>query len=311
MNSSNFLRRNVLKYPDVYAVKSEYGDLTYSELDEQVNKLSNALLTRGIKQIDKVILFMPNTLEFLISYFAIQRIGAIVVPININLSRSEIDYILNDSKPRAIIAHNLVFETLRGLDADIVKIKTEKGNLYWESFLEITDAASSDEVACLLTGDNLSTLLYTVDTNNEPKRVLFDYRSIITVSQMICAVMEVKSQSRILLMMSFNHSAPFHLFLMAGMVAGSTLILRTTFTPELLIEAVESEQTTHFFGTPEAYLLTAEKLQNKEANLSSVRWWIYDALPISSNEIEFIKRRFKTDQFVSINRITEDDYDYD
>ncbi len=308
MNSSNFLASNALEYPDVYAVKSEYGHLTYSELDEQVNRLSNALIKRGIKKIDKVILFMPNTLEFLISYFAIQRIGAIVVPINIKSTENDINYILNDSKPRAIIAHNLVFDTLRGLDADIVKIKTGKGNLNWESFLEITSSASTEKVECLLTGDDLSTLLYTLDTNSDPKRVLFNYRNVIMVSQMICSEMEIKHESRILLMMSFNHSAPFHLFLMAGMVAGSTLVLRASFSAELLIEAVESEQTTHFFGNPEAYLETAKKLRNKEANLSSVLWWIYDDAPITIDDTELIKRRLKTNNLVSINKITEDDY---
>ena len=70
---------------------------------------------------------------------------------------------------------------------------------------------------------------------------------------------------------------------------------------------MESEETTHFFATPEAYLLTAEKLQNNEANLSSVLWWIYDETPISAKEIEFIKRRFKTNNFVSIYELTEDE----
>ena len=104
MISSHLIERNALRYPDNYAVKSEYGHLTYFELDEQVNRLGNGLLAKEIKRKDKVILFMPNTLEFLISYFAIQRIGAIVVPININSTLQEVVQfiktmiVLNNSK---------------------------------------------------------------------------------------------------------------------------------------------------------------------------------------------------------------------
>lgn len=305
MNSSQLLARNARKYPDVYAVKSEYGHLTYSGLDQQVNRLSNALLARGIKQADKVILFMPNAPEFVISYFAIQRIGALVVPINAKLTMPEINYILDHSNASAIIAHELVFDSVKDLDTNILKIKTGQENGNWESFIEVTSTASFDEIECLLTEDDLSTLLYTSGTTGKPKGVLFNYRNILTVAQMISVEMEFKPESRILLMMPLSHSAPLHLFLMAGMVVGSTLVLRATFTPDLLIEAVETEHTTHFFGAPVAYLLTAKTLENKETDLSSMLWWVYGGAPISTGEVQFIKEQFKTDNLVCVYGLTE------
>ncbi len=305
MNSSELLARNARKYPNVYAIKSEFGHLTYSELDEQVNRLSNALVVKGIKAQDKVVIFMPNVPEFVISYFAIQRIGALVVPINAKLTKPEINYILNHSNASAIIAHELIFESVKTLDANILKIKTGEEWGEWKSFTNIINNASSQVVDCSLVESDLSTLLYTSGTTGKPKGVLFSYRNILTVAQMIAVEMEVKPESRILLMMPLSHSAPLHLFLMAGMTVGSTLVLRATFTPDLLIEAAESEQTTHFFGAPVAYLLTAKVLQNKEANLSSMLWWVYGGAPISTGEVEFIKKEFKTDNLVCVYGLTE------
>lgn len=307
MNSSEFLTKNAQQYPDVFAVKTEYGHLTYAELDEQVNLLGNGLLTRGIKRADKVMLFMPNTVEFVISYFAIQRIGAIVVPVNINSNLSEVEVFIKYSNPHAIIAHHLIFNAVRNLDSDILKIKTSKANLYWESFLEITFTASADKIDCLVNEDDPASLLFTSSTKDIPRSALFNYRSALTIAHMICAEMKIKQSSRVLLMNHPNHSTSFQLFLIASMISGSTLVFRTRFTPELLIEAVESEQITHFFGRIEVYLLTAIKLQNKQANLSSVEFWIYDDEPIKSEEKEFIKKQFETDHFVSINQLTEDD----
>lgn len=88
MNSSNLLARNARKYPNQEAVICHGRRVTYKTLDEQVTRLSHALLSKGIKQQDKVILFMPNVLEFVVSYFAVQRIGAIVVPVNAKFTLS-------------------------------------------------------------------------------------------------------------------------------------------------------------------------------------------------------------------------------
>lgn len=307
MNSSYYLEKNALKYPSHYAVKSEYGHITYLELNEQVNLFANGLIDKGVKRQEKVILFMPNTLEFVMSYLAIQKIGAIVVPININANLPEINEFIKYSNPSAIIVHHLNFNQVRELKLDILKIKTGKGNLYWHSFLEIINNASENEINTLLDENDISSQLFTSSTKDIPRSVLFDYRSILTVSHMICAKMEITHNSRIILMNSFNHTTSFQLFFLGNIIVGATLILRAMFTPDLLIEAVESEQATHFFGLLDAYLTTGIKLQNKEANLSSVLWWIYEEEPLTNNEKSFIKKQFETNNFVSIVELTEEE----
>ncbi len=64
---------------------------------------------------------------------------------------------------------------------------------------------------------------------------------------MIAVEMEVKPESRILLMMPLTHSAPLHLFLMAGVLVGATNVLTPIFTPDLFIDTIEQEKITHFF----------------------------------------------------------------
>ncbi|HLQ83828.1 MAG TPA: AMP-binding protein [Pseudogracilibacillus sp.] len=307
MNSSYYLDKHTRKNPGHYAVKTEYGHLTYLELSEQVNLFANGLITKGIKQQEKIILFMPNTLEFMISYLAIQKIGAIVVPINIKATLAEINTFIKHSNPSAIIIHHFNFNQVRELNSDILKIKTGKGNLYWHSFLEIINNASEKEINISLDENDFSSQLFTSSTKDIPRSALFDYRSLLTVSHMICAKMEIEQSSRIILMNSFNHTASFQLFFMGSIIAGATLIFRATFTPDLLIEAVESEQATHFFGLLDAYLTTGIKLQNKEANLSSVIWWIYEEGTLTINEKEFIKKQFETNNFVSITELTEEE----
>ncbi|QTD40962.1 class I adenylate-forming enzyme family protein [Sporosarcina sp. Te-1] len=305
MNSSQLLARNARKYPHQEAVVSMGKRVTYQQLDRSVNQFGHALLTAGITPGAKVALFLPNVEEFVIAYFAIQRIGAVVVPLNVKLTPVELEYILNHSDAEGLIAHELLFDTVRNLKAPSLLVKTGEAVGNWLSFQAMLQSGSDQAIECQLTDDDESTILYTSGTTGDPKGVLFSYRNILTVASMIAVEMEVKPESRLLLMMPLSHSAPLHLFLMAGMLVGSTLVLTPTFTPDLLIDSVQTEKTTHFFGAPVAYLLTAGHPNLQEADLTSMKWWVYGGAPLSSNEVEMVKAAFRTEHLVCVYGLTE------
>lgn len=305
MNSSQLLERNGRKYADAEAVVSMGKRITYGKLDRLVNRFGRALMDRGVKKGAKVALFLPNTEEFVIAYFAVQRIGAIVVPINVKLTAKELEFILEHSDAEALIAHELVFEAAGKMKAPSLRIKTGGETDGWLSFGRLLEEGDDTPVACELKEDDESTLLYTSGTTGNPKGVLFSYRNILTVASMIAVEMEMKPESRVLLMMPLSHSAPLHLFLMAGVYVGATLVLTPTFTPDLLIDTVEKEKTTHFFGAPVAYLLTAGQPKLQEADLSSMEWWIYGGAPLSAEEVKKVKKAFRTDDLVCVYGLTE------
>ncbi|RKQ14319.1 class I adenylate-forming enzyme family protein [Ureibacillus endophyticus] len=295
MNSSNLLARNARKYPNQEAVICHGRRVTYKTLDEQVTRLSHALLSKGIKQQDKVILFMPNVLEFVVSYFAVQRIGAIVVPVNAKFTLSEVEYVAEHAEAKAILAHEAIFAAVESISNIEMKIKTGQAVEGWESYTTLIENANNTQIDCQLNEDDLSTILYTSGTTGKPKGVLFSYRNILAVAKMIAIEMEVKPESRILLMMPLTHSAPLHLFLMSSMLVGATSVLTPTFTPDLLIDSVENERTTHFFGAPVAYLLTASHPRLQSADLSSMKWWVYGGAPLSESEIRQIEKAFNAE----------------
>lgn len=305
MNTSQLLAMNGRKFPDTEAVVGMGRRLTWRELDRDSNRLANALKARGLKQRDKVAVFMPNVPDFVTAYFAIQRIGALVVPLNIKLTGKELDYILEDSGVSGVVAHEVVFDAVRDAKGPEVLIKTGAAEAGWESFEDVIGAAGDSPVDCVISEDNESTILYTSGTTGRPKGVVFSYRNIMTVARMICMEMDVKPESRLLLMMPLSHSAPLHLFLMAGVMVGATLVLTPTFTPELLLEMVEKERTTHFFGAPVAYLLTAGHPRIEGADLSSMKWWIYGSAPLSGQEVQKVQRAFRTDNLVCVYGLTE------
>lgn len=305
MNSSMLLARNARKYPKNEAVICQGRRVTYKELDELATRLGHALLDLGIQQGDKVIIFMPNVLEFVVSYFAIQRIGAIVVPVNAKFTLSEVEYVADHAQAKAIIAHEAIFSSVESIKNVKIKIKTGAKKESWLDFNELIEKFDSSEIKCLLKEDDYSTILYTSGTTGKPKGVLFSYRNILAVAHMIAIEMEVKPESRMLLMMPLTHSAPLHLFLMSAVLVGATNVLTPTFTPDLLIDTVEKEKTTHFFGAPVAYLVTASHPRLQTADLSSMKWWVYGGAPLSEKEVRHIQQAFKTDNLTCVYGLTE------
>ncbi|MER2116343.1 MAG: AMP-binding protein, partial [Solibacillus isronensis] len=305
MNISNLLARHARKYPNQVAVISLGQETTYQQLDDQVNKIAGSLRASGIVKDDKVGIFMPNVQEFVALYFAIQRIGAVVVPINAKFVTREIEYVLNHSDAKAIFVHELIFEQAATIMFNGLKVKTGPAVHDWQSFNQFQKAAPNEVVCCDLVEDDNSTLLYTSGTTGNPKGVLLTNRNVLAVSHMIAIEMEVKPESRMLIMMPLTHSAPLNLFLVTAILVGATAVLTPTFTPDLLIDTVEKYKTTHFFGAPVAYLLTAGSPRIASADLSSMKWWVYGGAPLSEKEVVYIQQQFNTDNLVCVYGLTE------
>ena len=306
MNVSEMLSMQARRLPNHEAIVSNGERISYSEWDKVVNQLASSLRSHGVERGDKVILHMPNTKEFLFTYYAVQRLGALVVPINAKLIAAEITYILDHSEAKALITHDMTFSQVEHLDRQhILCIKTGEPVRDWLSLEALIRRGSVEEIECNLNEDDEASLLYTSGTTGDPKGVLFTHRNLLTVATMMAIEMKMDQESRILHMMPLSHSAPLHLFLLAGTYVGATHVLAPMFSPELLLHLVSGEQTTHFFGAPIAYLATGKDPQIATTDLSSMKYWVYGGAPLGSEHVSFVKNQFQTDRLHCVYGLTE------
>ncbi|AOL34357.1 class I adenylate-forming enzyme family protein [Geobacillus thermoleovorans] len=307
MNISELLARNARKFPEKTAVIEGESSLSYAEVNCMVNRLASSLARLGVGRGDKVALYMPNTKEFAVSYFAVLRLGAVVVPINARLTAAEVQYILGHSEAKALIAHDLVHQVLAPLvgGSDGIWVKTGKAEGGWLSLEELIDSGDPEEIVCPAKEDDEATILYTSGTTWRPKGVLFTHRNVITVADMIVIETKIDRQSRLLHLMPLSHSAPLHLFFIGGTYVGATHVLAPAFSPDALLELVERHKITHFFGAPVAYLLTAKHPRFDEYDLSSVRCWMYGGAPLSREEVKFVASRFGAGRMMCLYGLTE------
>ncbi|MBM7634970.1 AMP-binding protein [Geomicrobium sediminis] len=307
MNISQLLERNARKYYDKEAFVSGSVRRTYGEVDRIVNTLAHEFRNQGIEQDDRVLLYCPNTLDFVYSYFAIMRIDAIVVPVNAKFTSRELAYVIEHSEAKACIVHEQLMTQAEPL--------LERHPISW-----FTTGQSNERIASIYienesdynlplkstrVDDELTTILYTSGTTGDPKGVMFSSRNILSVATMMCIETEINEPSNVLHLMPLTHSAPLHLFFVAGMYVGATHILAPTFTPDLLLDLIEQESVTHFFGAPVAYLLTAKHKQIQSRDLTSIQRFVYGGAPLSASEVKFVQQAFQSDQFMCVYGLTE------
>jgi long-chain acyl-CoA synthetase len=111
------------KYRKKPVLLFEGKEISFSQLNESANKLANGLKSLGIEKGDRVAIMLPNIPEFVYSFYALQKLGAIAVPFNTMYKGREVIHILNDSGARAIIALTNFAPLLNEIKPDVPSLE--------------------------------------------------------------------------------------------------------------------------------------------------------------------------------------------
>jgi long-chain acyl-CoA synthetase len=117
------LEETVKKYRKKQALFFEGKEISFEQLNENVNRLANGLRKLGIEGGDRVAIMLPNIPEFVYSFFALQKLGAVAVPFNTMYKGREILHILNDSGARAIITLTNFAPLINELKPDVPSLE--------------------------------------------------------------------------------------------------------------------------------------------------------------------------------------------
>ena len=128
--------------------------LSYRELDEKTDKLADALMKMGVRKGSHVALVTPNSSGFVLSWFAIAKLGAVMVPINPTYTARELTYVLSDSDA-SFLVYEPMFEAVLEAVASILKaegIKPSPTAVFAASLssLERTDTEASPETSAAM-----------------------------------------------------------------------------------------------------------------------------------------------------------------
>jgi len=253
---TEILARNARMYKDEIALierepaKGKRVAITWNEFDEMANRISNALINKGIQKGDKVIHLMMNCLEWLPAYFGILRTGAWAVPLNFRFSAEDIRYCADIAEAKALIFGEEFIERIDaikehlGTIQDFVFVGPEAVRPdYAESldaFLKSGGPDNPDIPMDLL--DNAA-LYFTSGTTGTPKPILLTHRNL----EAACVIEnrhhnQTHHDTFLCIPPLYHTGAKMHWF--GNFIVGAKGVILKGVKPEWILEAVSEEQAT-------------------------------------------------------------------
>ena len=182
---TDFLDRAVRLYPEKTAIVDGDRRYSYRELNERVDRLSNALLDLGLERGDRVCMLSPNSHFYLESFYAAAQVGIILVPLNYRLVAADHEYILNHAGVRAVLVdweYAGVVDEIRGKLPNVEHwiVAQDEGETAagWTSWNELVEAASATPPTRPSIGENETVSInYTSGTTSRPKGVIMTHRN--------------------------------------------------------------------------------------------------------------------------------------
>ncbi len=274
-------RRSARLWPDKTAVVYEQTRLTYHQLDQRVNRLANALDSRGVGKTDRLAVLSENTHKYLEIYFAASKLGISVTPLNFRLADDEIRHIVDDSE-------STVFLVGDGYEDRAVSLRSFLPNIVlWismdqkvDDFLfyeDMIDKASAEEPGLEPDEDEMAILMYTGGTTGLPKGVMMSHRGLMTAvagAAVMCGFRRDDTTCFVLPLFHVSFWPAFSVLFAQGQV----VINRK---PDLngILKLIQDEKCTHINAVPTLYGWMLQTADVDAYDLSSLRLITYAGSP--------------------------------
>ena len=272
VNLGSILQASTDSRSDHVAVR--FGDraLRYVELDRAARGIAAALRERGLAPGDKVALLIPNVPEFTMAYFGILYAGCVVVPINVLLSGEEIQYHLEDSRSKLLVAHSFFTASVQqGADAAGVPIVWADG----EGDDRLSGMAQAEPIHALHPTSAVDTavILYTSGTTGKPKGAeLTHVNLLLNCAGVTPRLVPMQDDDVALASLPLFHSFGQTCVQNATIALGGTFTLQPRFDAEEAFQIMQRDRVTRFTGVPTMYFALLHLENADDYDISSLRW---------------------------------------
>ncbi|WP_018262950.1 long-chain-fatty-acid--CoA ligase [Methylobacterium sp. WSM2598] len=298
--------------PDAPAVVFRDRRMSYGQLFERARRLAGGLLGIGVKPGDHVGMMLPNWPEFLEVYFAASWIGAVIVPLSVQLRSLELEYVIGHAEITVLVVPD------RFDGADYVRLIDDlRPKLPRIRHAVVVPAAGEAAEAgpgwipyeALLSGprgeraaadpDRVAMILYTSGTTGAPKGVMLSHQNMIWTAMNENRALEITNRDSLLLVVPFFHVFGAVVGIACAVAAGAAMVILDRFDAEEVLATIEEERCTVLYGTPTMFVLELNAPRFDAFDLTSLRTGMIAAAPCPVEVVKDIMHRMHCNVAVS------------
>jgi acyl-CoA synthetase (AMP-forming)/AMP-acid ligase II len=283
MNTAEFLLITSAVVPEREALVGEKERITFAAMSERVNRLANALAARGVGHGTAVAVMAMNSPQFVETYYAVAKLGAVLVPLNYRAKREEIYYMLTNSESEYLFVSHRYIDLCQGL-GDLPSLREMylyDGQIdHVPMYSDLLEEGSPDELFTEVDENDPTVVIYTSGTTAMPKGVVLSYHDFTTyvVNTMQPASPE-EPHDVTLLSVPLYHIAGATT-MASSVFGGRTLVVPPQFDPANWLALVAKEKATHAFVVPTMLKRIIEHEDFARTDLSSLKLVAYGAAPM-------------------------------
>ncbi|TKJ41885.1 long-chain-fatty-acid--CoA ligase [candidate division LCP-89 bacterium B3_LCP] len=299
-NLANLLKKYVIADPARILCITGDEETKAKTVWDSSCRFSSALKEIGIQRGSRIILVLPNSVEYIIAYYAILAAGAVVVPANVMLKARELHYLMDDCEARAIISGIEKIEDVLSASESLTTLrhqiiqgdKVPHNVLHFERLIE---EHQPDEMVADVSSNDTAVILYTAGTTGRPKGAELTHSALLGNAQMCINLFQARPDDRILGILPFFHAFGQTAVMNTGIGAGASLVLLPEFEPEDALTAIKKHQVTIFMGNPSMFSMMLTYPNSDQYDFSSVRYCVSGGSALKPDLMKSFEEKFNTE----------------
>ncbi len=295
-NIYELIEKAAASNPDHTALIFGENQISYSGLKEAADRLAAGLRALGMHKGERIALMLPNVPQFVMSYFALHKLGVIIVPVSIYYKADEIHHLMEDSEAHGIIYWEKFREEVIPAVKDlpycrhklVLGDEIESGELRLNFLMESNEPFGEKEN---VNPDDTALIVYTAGATGRPNGAELSHANIIFDVEACLDVLELKPEHKTLAPIPFYHPLGHTLTLSLFSHACGSIVLIPKFEPDIIFKLAAFEKPTHIIAVPS---MIRELLldTSHESNLSGVRYVIVSGEALKEEELNAFETRF-------------------
>jgi long-chain acyl-CoA synthetase len=263
---SELLERHRRERPDKVAYWDAARSVTYAQLARRTASIAVALSEKGLREGDRIAIYLPNGVDWIEACLAGLRAGAVIVPISYDAAEAEIAYRLSDADCGLVITTPARAELINKLTAEsrgrVLLVFAGSGAREAGQSLDELAEASTEGALDPADIDCSSFIIYTSGTTGRAKGVLLSIRGMLWIAAACWApICDFSDKDIVLSPLPLFHSYALNLSVLSVLAAGASEHIMERFSPQLVLELLQSGKYTLFPGVPTMFHYLLQRAQ--------------------------------------------------